>query len=129
MILFYYYFGKTVHLRFYPVKLERLMIHDLTSVQPVHDMRNNAQNMTWILNEYSKFQGYSPAIATVKPIDLGGPLGREAAISLGVVFAIEAWLTKSGRSISDHTFFIQGFGNVGTWAAMTFFERGVRLLL
>ncbi|KAL9326761.1 hypothetical protein ACSQ67_007406 [Phaseolus vulgaris] len=97
-------------------ELERLTrvftqkIHDLIGVQrdvPAPDMGTNAQTMAWILDEYSKFHGHSPAVVTGKPIDLGGSLGREAATGLGVVFATEALFAEYGKSISDHTFVIQ----------------------
>ncbi|KAK2356377.1 NAD-dependent glutamate dehydrogenase [Trifolium repens] len=118
-------------------ELERLTrvftqkIHDLIGVQrdvPAPDMGTNAQTMAWILDEYSKFHGHSPAVVTGKPIDLGGSLGREAATGLGVVFATEAWLAENGKAVSDQTFAIQGFGNVGTWAAKAIFERGGKVV-
>ncbi|CAJ1943234.1 unnamed protein product [Sphenostylis stenocarpa] len=118
-------------------ELERLTrvftqkIHDLVGVQrdvPAPDMGTNAQTMAWILDEYSKFHGHSPAVVTGKPIDLGGSLGREAATGLGVVFATEALFAEYGKSISDQTFVIQGFGNVGTWAAKSIFERGGKVI-
>ncbi|GAU28505.1 hypothetical protein TSUD_156620 [Trifolium subterraneum] len=118
-------------------ELERLTrvftqkIHDLIGVQrdvPAPDMGTNAQTMAWILDEYSKFHGHSPAVVTGKPIDLGGSLGREAATGLGVVFATEAWLNENGKAVSDQTFAIQGFGNVGTWAAKAIFERGGKVV-
>ncbi|KZV17572.1 hypothetical protein F511_19873 [Dorcoceras hygrometricum] len=56
------------------------------------NMGTNAQTMAWILDEYSKFHGYSPAVVTGKPVDLGGSLGREAATGRGVVYATEALL-------------------------------------
>uniref|UniRef100_A0A6N2L509 Glutamate dehydrogenase n=1 Tax=Salix viminalis TaxID=40686 RepID=A0A6N2L509_SALVM len=74
-------------------ELERLTrvftqkIHDLIGVHtdvPAPDMGTNAQTMAWILDEYSKFHGHSPAVVTGKPIDLGGSLGREAATGRGV---------------------------------------------
>ncbi|KAH1223552.1 Glutamate dehydrogenase A [Glycine max] len=46
--------------------------------------------MAWILDEYSKFHGHSPAVVTGKPFVLGGSLGREAPTGLGVIFATEA---------------------------------------
>ncbi|WVZ22644.1 hypothetical protein V8G54_001188 [Vigna mungo] len=118
-------------------ELERLTrvftqkIHDLIGVQrdvPAPDMGTNAQTMAWILDEYSKFHGHSPAVVTGKPIDLGGSLGREAATGLGVVFATEALFAEYGKSIADHTFVIQGFGNVGTWAAKSIYERGGKVI-
>ncbi|KAL7167022.1 hypothetical protein ACSBR2_037643 [Camellia fascicularis] len=114
-------------------ELERLTrvftqkIHDLIGIHtdvPAPDMGTNAQTMAWILDEYSKFHGHSPAVVTGKPIDLGGSLGREAATGLGVVFATEALLADYGESISKMKFAIQGFGNVGSWAAKFIHERG-----
>ncbi|CAA0836668.1 Glutamate dehydrogenase 2 [Striga hermonthica] len=114
-------------------ELERLTrvftqkIHDLIGVNtdvPAPDMGTNAQTMAWILDEYSKFHGHSPAVVTGKPIDLGGSLGREAATGRGVVFATEALLAEHGKSIKDLTFAIQGFGNVGSWAARLLHELG-----
>ncbi|GAB4857997.1 hypothetical protein Ancab_015901 [Ancistrocladus abbreviatus] len=118
-------------------ELERLTrvftqkIHDLIGVNtdvPAPDMGTNAQTMAWILDEYSKFHGHSPAIVTGKPIDLGGSLGREAATGRGVVFATEALLNEYGKSIKDLTFVVQGFGNVGSWAARLIHERGGKII-
>ncbi|KAI3835806.1 hypothetical protein MKX03_013402 [Papaver bracteatum] len=118
-------------------ELERLTrvftqkIHDLIGVHtdiPAPDMGTNAQTMAWILDEYSKFHGYSPAIVTGKPIDLGGSLGREAATGRGVVFATEALLNEYGQTITDLKFAIQGFGNVGYWAAKLIHERGGKVV-
>ncbi|KAF1874522.1 hypothetical protein Lal_00029949 [Lupinus albus] len=118
-------------------ELERLTrvftqkIHDLIGVQrdvPAPDMGTNSQTMAWILDEYSKFHGHSPAVVTGKPIALGGSLGREAATGLGVIFATEALFAEYGKSIAGHTFVIQGFGNVGTWAAKSIYERGGKVI-
>ncbi|KVI04507.1 glutamate dehydrogenase 2 [Cynara cardunculus var. scolymus] len=118
-------------------ELERLTrvftqkIHDLIGVNtdvPAPDMGTNAQTMAWILDEYSKFHGHSPAIVTGKPIDLGGSLGRDAATGRGVVFATEALLAEHGKSIKDMTFAIQGFGNVGSWASRLIQERGGKIV-
>lgn len=114
-------------------ELERLTriftqrIHDLIGVHtdvPAPDMGTNAQTMAWILDEYSKFHGYSPAIVTGKPVDLGGSLGRDAATGRGVLIATEALLKDNGKALADQTYVIQGFGNVGSWTARLLFERG-----
>ncbi|KAK1388432.1 Glutamate dehydrogenase [Heracleum sosnowskyi] len=118
-------------------ELERLTrvftqkIHDLIGVQtdvPAPDMGTNAQTMAWILDEYSKFHGHSPAIVTGKPIDLGGSLGREAATGRGVVYATKALLDEHGKSIKNLTFAIQGFGNVGSWAGRLLHEQGGKVV-
>ncbi|XP_019232364.1 PREDICTED: glutamate dehydrogenase A-like isoform X2 [Nicotiana attenuata] len=118
-------------------ELERLTrvftqkIHDLIGINtdvPAPDMGTNAQTMAWILDEYSKFHGHSPAIVTGKPIDLGGSLGREAATGRGAVYATEALLAEYGKNIKDLTFAIQGFGNVGAWAGKIIHERGGKVI-
>ncbi|XP_059441838.1 glutamate dehydrogenase 2-like [Corylus avellana] len=60
--------------------------------------------------------------------DLGGSLGREAATGLGVVFATEALLAEYGKSITDTKFALQGFGNVGSWAAKFIHEKGGKVV-
>ncbi|MCD7464667.1 NAD-dependent glutamate dehydrogenase [Datura stramonium] len=118
-------------------ELERLTrvftqkIHDLIGIHtdvPAPDMGTNAQTMAWILDEYSKFHGHSPAVVTGKPVDLGGSLGREAATGRGVIYATEAFLAEHGKQIKDLTFAIQGFGNVGSWAAKLIHERGGKVV-
>ncbi|KFK37827.1 hypothetical protein AALP_AA3G034400 [Arabis alpina] len=114
-------------------ELERLTrvftqkIHDLIGIHtdvPAPDMGTGPQTMAWILDEYSKFHGHSPAVVTGKPIDLGGSLGRDAATGRGVLFATEALLNEHGKTISGQRFIIQGFGNVGSWAARLISEKG-----
>lgn len=114
-------------------ELERLTrvftqkIHDLIGVHtdvPAPDMGTGPQTMAWILDEYSKFHGHSPAVVTGKPIDLGGSLGRDAATGRGVLFGTEALLNEYGKSIAGQRVVIQGFGNVGSWAAQLISEQG-----
>ncbi|KAK8443956.1 hypothetical protein SEVIR_9G057100v4 [Setaria viridis] len=118
-------------------ELERLTrvftqkIHDLIGIHtdvPAPDMGTNSQTMAWILDEYSKFHGYSPAVVTGKPVDLGGSLGRDAATGRGVLFATEALLAEHGKGIAGQRFVIQGFGNVGSWAAQLITEAGGKVI-
>ncbi|KAH9784479.1 glutamate dehydrogenase 1 [Citrus sinensis] len=118
-------------------ELERLTrvftqkIHDLIGIHadvPAPDMGTGPQTMAWILDEYSKFHGHSPAVVTGKPIDLGGSLGRDAATGRGVLFATEALLNEHGKNIAGQRFVIQGFGNVGSWAARLIGEKGGKIV-
>ena len=52
---------------------------------PAPDMGTDAQVMAWIMNEYSKYHGFHPAVVTGKPVELHGSAGREAATGFGVV--------------------------------------------
>lgn len=55
-------------------------------------------------------------------------MGREAATGRGVVIATEALLNENGKTISGMTFAIQGFGNVGSWAARLIHEQGGKVV-
>ena len=94
---------------------------------PAPDMGTNGQTMAWIADEYAKFHGYSPAVVTGKPIELGGSLGRDAATGRGLLYATECLLASQGHSVPQFTYAIQGFGNVGSWAARLFHEAGGKI--
>jgi glutamate dehydrogenase (NAD(P)+) len=119
-------------------ELERLtrrfvqQIHDIIGPHadiPAPDVNTNAQVMAWIMDEYSKIHGFSPAVVTGKPVDLFGSRGREEATGRGVVLALEEYLKDSGTGeVRGKTFAVQGFGNVGSWASRFLHERGGRIV-
>ncbi len=97
---------------------------------PAPDVGTNAQIMAWIMDTYSMHKGYSvPAVVTGKPVGVGGTAGREYATGLGITYVIRATLRqKLGMELEDATVAIQGFGNVGSWAARAMHERGARVV-
>lgn len=95
---------------------------------PAPDVNTNGQVMAWIMDEYSKFEGFSPAVVTGKPVSLYGSLGREAATGRGVYFATREFFAESDETVEDKTVAIQGFGNVGSYAAKFFDEAGARVV-
>ncbi|HUP87578.1 MAG TPA: Glu/Leu/Phe/Val dehydrogenase dimerization domain-containing protein [Acidimicrobiales bacterium] len=95
---------------------------------PAPDMNTNAQTMAWMMDAYSSRYGYSPAIVTGKPVDLGGAPGREAATGRGVVFCLEAACERWGVDLGLQQVVIQGFGNVGSWVARELHHRGVKVV-
>ncbi len=63
-------------------------IHDVigpTLDIPAPDMGTNAQTMAWIVDQYSKYHGWTPAVVTGKPVELGGSKGRDAATGRGIL--------------------------------------------
>jgi len=85
--------------------------------------------MSWIFDEYSKFKGFSPAAVTGKPLQLHGSHARESATGRGVVVATRELLRAHGAGgLEGKSVVIQGFGNVGGWAARLFHEAGARVL-
>jgi glutamate dehydrogenase (NAD(P)+) len=84
--------------------------------------------MAWIADEYAKFHGWTPGVVTGKPVQLGGSLGRGAATGRGVLIATTCLLEDRGEALAGKAVAIQGFGNVGSWAARLFAEQGARIV-
>ncbi len=106
-------------------------VHDVIGPHqdiPAPDMGTNAQTMAWIVDHYSKYHGWTPAVVTGKPLELGGSAGREAATGRGVSIAAIAVLKDHGHDIKDMRFAVQGFGNVGSWAARFIAENGGKVV-
>ncbi len=95
---------------------------------PAPDMGTNAQVMAWIVNQYEKYHGFNPACVTGKPLELHGADGREEATGRGVGLLTGALLEKSGRSLKGATVALQGFGNVGAFAASYIYEQGGKVV-
>ncbi|QXC63427.1 glutamate dehydrogenase [Aquihabitans sp. G128] len=95
---------------------------------PAPDMNTNAQTMAWMMDAFSAREGYSPAIVTGKPLAVGGAPGRESATGRGVIDVLEAHAARSGFSLDGLRVAIQGFGNVGSWAAVEAARRGCHVV-
>ncbi len=95
---------------------------------PAPDVNTDAQVMAWFMDEYGKLHGHTPAICTGKPIELEGSLGREAATGRGCVYMFREAAPQLGLSPADVTFAVQGFGNVGSWAARIMHQLGCRMV-
>lgn len=95
---------------------------------PGPDMNTNPQVMAWIVDEYAKYRGFTPGIVTGKPLELGGSLGRISATGRGCLFAAERAAAELGLELRGATVAIQGFGNVGSWAAHFFAAAGARVV-
>jgi glutamate dehydrogenase (NAD(P)+) len=95
---------------------------------PAPDINTNAQTMAWFMDEYGKLHGHTPAICTGKPISLEGSYGREAATGRGCVYMFREAAPHLGLSPADTTFVVQGYGNVGSWAARIMQQLGARMV-
>src|SRR6202035_5790707 len=95
---------------------------------PAPDVNTNAQVMAWIMDQYSRLHGFTPAAVTGKPVELHGSEGREAATGYGVICVAENFLHDVGKSLNGATVAIQGFGNVGLFAALFAHERGAKVV-
>jgi glutamate dehydrogenase (NAD(P)+) len=96
---------------------------------PAPDMNTDAQTMSWILDQYGRKHGHTTQIVTGKPIALGGSQGRTEATGRGVVVTMEEALSDLDLGDPEEvTIAIQGFGNVGSFAARIASERGYRVV-
>ena len=95
---------------------------------PAPDVNTNAQVMAWVMDEYSRIHGFSPAAVTGKPLDLHGSEGREAATGRGVVFVAEEFLKDCGSTLEGAQIAVQGFGNVGWFVAMIAHRLGAKIV-
>ncbi len=100
---------------------------------PAPDVNTNAQIMAWIMDTYLSMQPPHERqanfhVVTGKPIESGGSVGRDKATGQGVVYTLERWAKDNQFDISSATFFVQGFGNVGSWASVLLQKHGAKLL-
>jgi glutamate dehydrogenase (NAD(P)+) len=95
---------------------------------PAPDVGTNAQTMAWLMDEFGKTHGHTPACVTGKPIALEGSLGREAATGRGLVYLYQEASKQLELKPEDTRVVLQGFGNVGSWAARLFQELGCTIV-
>lgn len=100
---------------------------------PAPDVNTNAQIMAWILDTYlttvnpterNRFKH----VVTGKPIESGGSVGRDKATGQGVVFCIEQWAADNDIDLANISYFVQGYGNVGSWASRLMKAHGSTLM-
>jgi len=93
------------------------------------DMGTDPQTMAWMMDTYSNIVGSStPAIVTGKPIEVGGSEGRLESTGRGVAFLVKRYLESHAVRPGQATVVIQGFGNVGSFAALALLEYGCRTI-
>jgi glutamate dehydrogenase (NAD(P)+) len=95
---------------------------------PAPDVNTDGRIMGWIMDEYSKYAGFSPGVVTGKPLQLFGSPGREEATGRGVTVVLEEALAEQKRKLDGVTVAMQGFGNVGSHAARLMAARGAKIV-
>ncbi len=100
---------------------------------PAPDMGTNAQTMVWMMDTY--MNGLGPlnknavrGVVTGKTLNAGGSVGRDKATGQGVVYCIDQWAEETGANLDGARFAVQGFGNVGSNAAVLLARAGARMV-
>ena len=96
---------------------------------PAPDLGTDEQTMAWIMDTYSNFVGSpQPGIVTGKPASIGGSVTRREATGRGAIAVTQQAMEKINKNFKDSTVVIQGFGNVGRYAALDSYERGAKVI-
>ena len=95
---------------------------------PAPDMGTDARTMAWLMDEYHRLEGFQPACVTGKPVELFGAPGREEATGRGVALIAAETLKQHDVKVKGATVAIQGFGNVGRYAALVCQELGMKVI-
>ncbi|MCT4632840.1 MAG: Glu/Leu/Phe/Val dehydrogenase [Firmicutes bacterium] len=119
-------------------ELERLSRGYITAISsivgdkkdiPAPDVNTNGQIMSWMVDEFSKIKGENvPGVITGKPVCFGGSLARNEATGYGVALMMREAAKYKGFDIKGKKIVIQGFGNVGSFAAMYAEEFGAKVV-
>jgi len=96
---------------------------------PAPDVMTNGQHMLWMMDEYETLAGGRyPGVITGKPVGAGGSLGRTEATGYGVVYTLQELLDAEKIDIQNTAASIQGFGNVGEYAAKLYTQLGGKVI-
>jgi glutamate dehydrogenase (NAD(P)+) len=96
---------------------------------PAPDVNTNEQIMAWFSDTYSMHVGHtSTSVVTGKPIEMGGSLGRREATGRGVMIVARESAKHLGFDLKGSRVAVQGFGNVGSIAAMLMVRQGAKII-
>ena len=96
---------------------------------PAPDLGTNEQTMAWVMDTYSMHVRHTTtAVVTGKPFELGGSRGRKEATGRGCQIVCDKALTRLGRKRENTRVIVQGFGNVGSMAALLMHQAGYKIV-
>lgn len=96
---------------------------------PAPDVNTDSRIMAWMADEYGRLRGhYTPALITGKPKLIGGSAGRGSATGRGVLFTTLEALKRLAIAPDKTTVAVQGFGNVGSFAAKLCHDAGMKVV-
>jgi glutamate dehydrogenase/leucine dehydrogenase len=108
---------------------DMILVFDPQKDIPAPDVNTSPREMAWIMDTWSVNKGYAaPGVVTGKPIAIGGSLGRFEATGRGVITMTDELLRFKGRQMAGTSMAIQGFGNVGSIAAMLAHQQGAKIV-
>ena len=118
--------------------VKRDLIHPSQNV-PAPDMGTGEREMAWIADQYQRMNTTdinAKACVTGKPLNAGGIEGRVEATGRGIQYALREFfrhpedvsMARLEGTLDEKRIIVQGFGNVGSWAAHLLKERGCKVV-
>ncbi len=96
---------------------------------PAPDVNTNERVMAWVMDTYSMHKRHTvTAVVTGKPVEMGGSLGRREATGRGCMIVTRKALARLGLPLQGARVAVQGFGNVGSIAALLLAEQGATIV-
>lgn len=96
---------------------------------PAPDVATNPQIMGWVMDEYSRLQGFNNfGVVTGKPLSIGGSLGRTQATAMGCCLVIREACRKLGIAFGGARVAVQGFGNAGANLTTILHDMGAKIV-
>jgi glutamate dehydrogenase (NAD(P)+) len=96
---------------------------------PAPDVNTNEQTMAWMMDTYSMHMRQTvTAVVTGKPLNMGGSRGRREATGRGVMIICDESIKKNNMTRESTRVIIQGFGNVGSNAAILMHKAGYKVI-
>ncbi len=98
---------------------------------PAPDMGTSEENMNWMMDTYHNINNRRDeckAVVTGKSLSCGGSAGRSSATGYGAIYCLQEWAKNNNMTLEGKTFSIQGFGNVGSHAAIKMMQLGAKLI-
>jgi glutamate dehydrogenase (NAD(P)+) len=128
-------FDPTKHTRSELERITRRFTHALgTAIGPewdipAPDVGSNEQTMVWMMDTYMNIVGQHERnavrrVVTGKSVNSGGSYGRREATGAGVMHCITEWAKDTNFNLDGCHVTIQGFGNVGSFAARLLAQKG-----
>src|SRR6201986_4729613 len=96
---------------------------------PAPDVNTNEQTLAGMMDTYSMHMRQTvTAVVPGKPLNMGGSRGRREATGRGVMIICDESIKHLGRNREDTRVIIQGFGNVGSNAALLMHNAGYKVI-
>jgi glutamate dehydrogenase (NAD(P)+) len=96
---------------------------------PAPDVNTNEQTMAWMMDTYSMHMRQTvTAVVTGKPLNMGGSRGRREATGRGVMIICDESIKKLNMTCENTRVIVQGFGNVGSNAALLLHQSGYKVV-